>query len=380
MRQFGRFFVALALGVATPAASQPLPVEARAYGVTAEGEAVREFSLRNARGMVVRFLNYGGIITAIEVPDRDGRVENVALGFADLDDYAHRNGDYFGALVGRYAGRIADARFTLDGREYRLSANDGPHALHGGSAGFEKRLWEVRPFEQDGAAGAVLRYVSPAGEQGFPGELEVEVTYTLLPSNELRIDFEARTDAPTVLNLTSHGYFNLAGAGSGTVLDHLLEIAADSYAETNEGGIPTGRFNPVAGTPFDFTSARPTRAQQSADHPQMEGRRGFNHSWILGGDGGLAQAATLSDPASGRRLDVLTTEPSIHIYTGGWLGNGGVGAQGRVYGPHEGIALETQHLPDSPNQPDFPSTVLRPGETFRSTTIFRFGFMDEDGG
>jgi aldose 1-epimerase len=320
----------------------------------------------------VRFLSYGGIITAIHVPDRNGRRENVALGFSNLAQYEARNGDYgFGAVIGRFAGRIANARFAIDGTEHRLTANLGPDALHGGAgANFSAVHWAVTPLND----GAVLRYVSPAGEQGFPGTMTVDVTYRLLPDNSLRIDYAATTDAPTVFNFTNHSYFNLAGAGSGTVLDHVLQMPSEHYLETTEPGIPTGRLLPVARTPFDFRTAKPVRACMAADHPQLNGRRGYNHSWVLTGEGPEPRfAARLSDPASGRTMDVLTTEPSIHVYTGNYFPGTDAAPNGHIYRPHDGIALETQHYPDSPNRPEFPSTLLRPGETYRSTTIYRFG-------
>ncbi|MDP8994012.1 MAG: galactose mutarotase [Pseudomonadota bacterium] len=367
-----RRILAAALGGALSAAAAEAGVEVRPYGTLSDGRAVCEYVLTNGRGATVRFIGYGGIITAIEVPDREGKSANLVLALPDLASYEHSNGDYLGAIVGRFAGRIAGARFTLDGREYRLRANDGENTLHGGAPGLEARLWRVEPFERGDVVGAVLRYTSPAGEQGFPGELHVKVTYSLLPSNALQVDYEAATSEPTVLNLTQHSYFNLGGAGSGTVLDHLLQVPATHYVETFESGIPTGGLQAVAGTPFDFTALRPIGGTIGAEHPQMEGRRGYNHSWILPSqDGALQHAARLAEPRSGRVLDIYTTEPSVHIYTGNYLG-------GR-YAPYQGIALETQHLPDSPNQPHFPTTVLRPGETFRSTTIFAFGLMPEEG-
>ncbi len=344
-------------------------LSAQPYGTLSDGRAVTQYSLDNGR-MAVRFLDYGGIVTAIEVPDQAGRRANVVLGFATLADYEAKNANYrFGAIVGRYAGRIADARFSIDGREVRLQANDGPHALHGGAPGFDSRLWQVERL-QDGAR---LRYTSPAGEQGFPGTLSVAVTYRLTPDNALRIDYEARTDAATHLNLTNHSYFNLAGAGSGTILDHRLRIRSAEVLETDSSGRPGAGGFAVAGTPFDFRRAAPLRTCVAARHPQLDGRRGCNHSWLLGPGGRLRRAARLSDPASGRVMDVLTTEPSIHVYTANWIPGTDAGAQGTLYRAHDAVALETQHLPDSPNRPGFPSTLLRPGDVFRSTTIYRFG-------
>lgn len=361
---------ALLLAAAAAAAAQP--VQARHYGTLADGSPVSEYTLSNGR-MTVRFLDYGGIVTAVEVPDRQGRRANVALGFGSLADYQAKNRNYyFGALAGRYAGRIGGARFTLDGREYRLEANDGPNTLHGGTGrGLDDRVWTVETLA-DGS-GAVLRTVSPAGEQGMPGTLSIAVTYRLTPDNGLRIDYRATTNAPTHLNLYNHSYFNLAGAGSGTVLGHVLRMPSSRYVETDGGGIPTGRFLTVAGTPFDFRRGRPLGACIAAAHAQMEGRRGYNHSWIVGTPGRLRRAARLTDPVSGRTLDVLTTEPSIHVYTANWFPGTDIGAQGTLYRPHDAVALETGRLADTPNRPGFPSTLLRPGETFRSTTIYRFG-------
>ena len=343
------------------------------YGVTKDGREVTQVTLDNGRGMSVRLIGYGGIVTDVVVPDRQGRRENVALGFSTLAEYEAKNHNYgFGAIIGRYAGRIANARFTIGGKEVRLQANDGPNALHGGPGGFDTKLWRVAPFRRGGDVGAVLSYASPAREQGFPGRLDVKVTYTLTPANALRIDYEARTDAPTVLNLTNHSYFNLAGAGSGTIRDHLLRIDSARILETDPAGIPTGDYVPVAGTPFDFRRPAAIGAMLDRAHKQLEGRRGFNHSWLLANPGRLRFAARLSDPGSGRRMDVLTTEPSLHAYTANWFPGTDRGAQASIYRQHDAIALETQHLPDSPNRPDFPSTMLRPGEVFRSTTIYRF--------
>jgi aldose 1-epimerase len=346
-------------------------VTAQPYGTLSDGRPVREYTIRGERGLVVRFLNYGGIVTAIEAPDRQGRRANVVLGFGNIVDYEAKNANYrFGAIVGRYAGRIADARFTVGGQEVRLQANDGPHALHGGAPGFDSRIWRVEPIR----GGAVLRYTSPAGEQNFPGRLDIAVTYRIA-GNALRIDYEARTDAPTHLNLTNHSYFNLAGAGSGSVLDHRLQLRSDRVLETDATGRPGAGGFAVAGTPFDFRRAAPLRVCTSVRHPQLDGRRGCNHSWLLPADGRLRRAARLTDPASGRVMDVLTTEPSLHVYTANWIPGTDAGAQGIVYRAHDAVALEAQHLPDSPNRPDFPSTLLRPGQVFRSTTIYRFAVV-----
>jgi aldose 1-epimerase len=343
------------------------------YGVTKAGERVDQVTLANDRGMVVKIIGYGATVTDIVVPDRQGKPANVALGFGSLADYEAKNGDYaFGATVGRYAGRIANARFTLHGKEVRLIANDGPNALHGGPGAWFGKVWSVTPFHRSGKVGAVLRYTSPDGEQGFPGTVRVSVTYTLGPDNALRIDYEARSDRPTVLNLTNHSYFNLAGAGTGKALGERLQLFSDRLVETDARGIPTGRILPVEGTPFDFRRPRPLADLIGIPHPQMEGRRGYNHPFALSADGKLRLAARLEDAGSGRVLDVLTTEPAIHLYTANWISGRDKGAQGTLYHAYDGIALETQHYPDSPNRPEFPTTSLRPGEAFRSTTIYRF--------
>jgi aldose 1-epimerase len=343
------------------------------YGIAKNGQKVEQVTLANDRGMIVRIINYGAIITDMIVPDAQGRKTNVALGFGSLADYEAKNGDYaFGAVMGRYAGRIANARFTLGGREIKLVANDGPNALHGGPNGLFTKVWRTTPFHHGGIVGAVLHYVSPDGEQGFPGRLDIQVTYSLEPDNALRIDYEARSDKPTVLNLTNHSYFNLAGAGSGTVLHHRLQLFSDRLMESDQGGIPDGHFLPVAGTPFDFRQPKTIESMIDRPHPQMEGRRGFNHSWILPFDGRLHLAARLTDPGSGRQMEVLTTQPSLTVYTGNWFSGRDVGAQGVIYHPHDSIALEAQHLSDSPNRPAFPTTLLKPGETFRATTLYRF--------
>jgi aldose 1-epimerase len=372
--------VLVTFGLAT--AAQAAGVEMRSYGVTSEGEAVHEYTLTGADGMVVRFIDYGGIVTAVEVPDRAGARDNVVLGLPGLADYESKNRSYFfGGIVGRYAGRIAGARFELDGREVRLEANDGPNALHGGAGeSFIARVWRVEPLSAGEGVGAVLHYSAADGEQGFPGRLDVAVTYRLLPG-ALRIDYRATSDAPTVLNLTNHSYFNLGGAGAGPVFGHRLQLAADRIVAATEAGIPTGEFTPVAGTAFDFREERPVGDCLEQAMPMIGGFCGYNHSWLVDGVAagtGVSgwepvPAGRLTDPQSGRTLEVLTTEPTLHVYVANHFPGADIGAAGVLLRPHHGIALETQHLPDSPNRPEFPSTLLRPGETFRSTTIYRFG-------
>jgi len=338
-----------------------------------DGRAVEQATLRNDRGMVVNVIGYGATLTEIDVPDRRGRRANVVLGYGSLGDYVAKNAkNRFGAVVGRYAGRIAGARFTLDGREYRLTPNDGPNALHGGGApGLDMKLWRIRPLREGRTVGAVLSCTSPDGEQGFPGTLSVTVTYRLTPANLLRVDYEARATAPTVLNLTNHSYFNLAGAGSGSVAAQRLTIVADRYVETDAHGIPTGRVLPVEGTPLDFRRAMPIGARWDAKGPPMSAMGGYNHAWVLDPERGT-RAAVLEDPASGRRLELATTEPVLTAYTGDYIDGRDVDGAGRPIRPRGGIALEPMHLSDSPNRSDFPTTVLRPGQVFRSTSFYLF--------
>lgn len=358
------FAVALA-GVWVAPANAAVGVHA--YGITKDGQQVSEYVLRNAQGAEIHFIGYGGIITQIVVPDRDGRKANVALGFHRLADYEAKNQDYrFGAIIGRYAGRIAGARFTVEGKDVKLVPNDGPNALHGGAIpGFDSKVWTAQPL-RGRTPGAVLRYTSPDGEQGFPGLLKVAVTYRLLADNSLRIDYSATTTAPTQVNFTNHSYFNLAGAGSGTVLDETLEVPASRYAEADESGIPTGRFLPVERIPLDFRKPKPLRQCLKVTE------KGCNHSWMLAFDRKLHLAARVADPRSGRIMEVLTTEPSIHIYTAGYMSGKDEGAEGVPYRAFDAVALEAQHFQDTPHHPQFPTTLLKPGETFRATTIYRF--------
>ncbi|HYC80505.1 MAG TPA: aldose epimerase family protein [Croceibacterium sp.] len=375
--------VALAVGLAASCAPAAIDRagalaaevgEAGLDGIADDDAEIREYVLRNGAGTVVRFLNYGAVITAIETAGRDGGRANVVLGYGSESEYRRLNGkNYFGAVVGRYAGRIRDARFTLDGREVRLEPNLAGNALHGGAEpGIAFKLWQVRPFQRGDVVGAVLTLVDPAGAQRFPGELSLQVTYSLLPDDALRIDYAATTSAATVLNLTNHTYFNLAGGGS--VADHRLRLVAGRYAATDAEDIPTGAFPPVAGTVLDFRQPRRVGDRFDDPSPLLAGNRGgYNHSWVLDKPAGsLALAATLADPASGRTLAVETTEPSLHAYTAEYFDGEDVSATGAKIPRRGGIALETQHFSDSPNRPEFPSTVLRPGETYRSTTIWRF--------
>ena len=340
------------------------------YGTTREGQQVDVYTLANDSGMRVRILTYGCIIDRLEVPDRTGRGANVVLGLDTLDSYAERS-PHFGAIAGRFANRIAKGRITIDGTTYQLDVNNGPNTLHGGRKSFHKLVWQGEPGEGEAL---ILSHLSPDGDQGFPGNLSVECRYSLGTQNELRIDYDATTDKPTVINLTNHSYFNLAGEGSGDVLAHVVSIEADHVTPTDAIQIPTGEIRPVRGTPYDFTSPTAIGARIRMADEQLLLARGYDLNWVLrkpaGADPRLAARA--HDPSTGRILEVLTDQPGIQLYTGNGLNGSLVGPSGRAYRQSDGFCFETQAFPDAPNQPNFPSALLRPGERFRSTTIFRF--------
>ncbi|MFE1258956.1 aldose epimerase family protein [Streptomyces albogriseolus] len=343
------------------------------FGRLADGTRVDRWTLENG-GTRMEVLSYGGIVHSLEVPDRRGRRANVSLGLRTLEEYV-ASSPYFGALIGRYGNRIGKGTFTLDGTRYQLSVNDGENSLHGGAQGFDKRVWDVEPFTRGSDVGLYLYHTSVDGEMGYPGTLRTKVTYTLTRGGDWRVDYEATTDKATVVNLTNHVYWNLAGEGSGSVYDHELSIAASRYTPVDSGLIPTGELARVAGTPFDFRRAKPIGRDIRTAHQQVLYGQGFDHNWVL--DKGITrrpeQAAVLRDPASGRTLRIATNEPGLQFYSGNFLDGTLVGSGGRVYRQGDGLCLETQHFPDSPNQPAFPSTVLRPGETYRTTTVHTFG-------
>ncbi|MFD4346385.1 aldose epimerase family protein [Streptomyces coelicoflavus] len=342
------------------------------FGRLADGTKVYRWSLENG-GTRMKVLSYGGVVQSLEVPDRRGRYANVSLGFDNLDDYVARS-PHFGALIGRYGNRIAKGRFTLDGTTYQLSVNDGENSLHGGALGFDYRVWDVEPFTRGSDTGLVLHYVSVDGEMGYPGTLRAKVTYTLTRRGDWRVDYEATTDRATVVNLTSHVYWNLAGEGSGTIEDHELAIAASRFTPTDAGLIPTGELARVAGTPFDFRRGKPVGRDIRDAHPQLVTAKGFDHNWVL--DKGITDRpehiATLREHASGRTLRIATDQPGLQFYSGNFLDGTLTGTGGSLYRQGDALCLETQHFPDSPNHPSFPSTVLRPGETYRTSTVHSF--------
>ena len=339
------------------------------FGKTPDGAAVYIFTLKNAKGMEARITNYGGIVVSLAVPDKSGKSSDVVLGYDNLEGYI-RNNPYFGAIIGRYGNRIAKGRFKLDGHEYKLAVNNGPNSLHGGIRGFDKVVWDVRRAEDNALE---LHYLSKDGEEGYPGNLDVTVTYTLTDNNELKIDYAATTDKPTVLNLTNHSYFNLSGQGNGDILGEEMMINADRFTPVDAGLIPTGELRSVAGTPLDFRKPVAIGARINSDDEQIRLGGGYDHNFVLNRSGaGLSLAARVRDPKSGRVMEVLTTQPGVQFYTGNFLDGTIKGKQGKVYGKRSAFCLETQHFPDSPNQPSFPSVVLTPGAKYATTTVYKF--------
>jgi aldose 1-epimerase len=338
-----------------------------------DGRGVDVFTLTNAHGVEVRVITYGAIVVSLRVPDRAGRLEVVVLGHDDLTGYLARS-PYLGAAIGRYANRIAHGRFTLDGRTHQLTINEPPHHLHGGLRGFDKFVWEAEERLGAGGASLVFHYTSARGEEGYPGTLAATVTYTLTDGDELIFDYEATTDEPTIVNLTQHTYFNLGGAGRGDVLGHELTLHADRFTPVDAAMIPTGDLASVTGTPFDFREPTAIGSRIRKRDEQLARGRGYDHNFVVRRAGpGLVAAARLVHPGSGRQLDVRTTEPGLQFYSGNRLDGTVRGKGGRAYAVHSGLSLETQHFPDSPNHPAFPSTVLRPGQEYRSTTVLAFG-------
>jgi aldose 1-epimerase len=362
---------ALGTGTAQASTSGRRPVK-ELFGTLADGTKVYRWSLQNG-GTRLKVLSYGGIVQSLEIPDRHGRYANVSLGYDNLAAYVAGT-TYFGATIGRYGNRIAKGRFSLDGKTYQLSVNDGVNSLHGGAKGFNTKVWDVEPFTAGTDVGLHLYCTSADGDMGYPGTLRTKVTFTLNRHGDWQIDYEATTDRPTVVNLTNHTYYNLAGEGSGGIYDHELWLAAGRFTPTDAGLIPTGELAKVAGTPFDFTRPKPIGRDIRTGHPQLVTAKGYDHNFVL--DKGVTaepeHVVTLRDPGSGRTLKILTDQPGVQFYSGNFLDGTLVGPSGRTYRQGDGLALETQHFPDSPNEPSFPSTVLRPGRTYRTTTIHSF--------
>jgi aldose 1-epimerase len=346
-------------------------VTKQSYGKTAAGENVDLYTLRNSKGVEAKITNYGGIVVSLKVPDRNGRFADVVLGFNDLESYLTKNDPYMGALIGRYGNRIAKGRFTLNGVEYKLAVNNGENHLHGGIKGFDKVVWTGQETKTPAGPAVVLKYLSKDGEEGYPGNLSVRVVYTLTNNNELKIDYSATTDKDTVTNLTHHSYFNLAGEGNGDILNHIVTINASRFVPTDAGSIPTGELKSVAGTPFDFLKPTAIGARINQDDEQLKFGNGYDHTWVINGQG-MRLAATAYEATSGRVMQVWTTEPGVQFYTGNFLNGTLTGKSGKVYARRNGFCFETQHYPDSPNQPSFPTTTLKKGQTLKSTTIYRF--------
>lgn len=372
MKIFTTLMVAAALLASATMASAELKIEKAPFGEV-EGQPVDLYTLTNANGLVMTVTNYGGIVVSLTVPDKAGNLGDIVLGFSTVADYV-KNSPYYGCIVGRYGNRIGKAKFSLDGQEYALAANNGENSLHGGVKGFDKVIWAAKEVKTDNAVGVELKYLSKDMEEGFPGNLDATVTYWLTNDNEFKIEYAATTDKPTVVNLTHHSYFNLAGEGSGDILGHELTINADTYTPVDQGLIPTGKLEPVEGTPMDFRTATAVGARIDADFEQLKFGKGYDHNWVLNrkSAGDMELAATVFEPKSGRVMEVLTTEPGLQFYAGNFLDDSRTGKSGKVNGFRTGLCLETQHYPDSPNKPDFPTVVLKPGETYKTSTIYKF--------
>lgn len=338
-----------------------------------DGKAVDLYTLTNANGLEMTVTTYGGIVVSFMIPDRDGNMDDIVLGYNQVEGYV-KNNPYFGCIVGRYGNRIGQAKFSLEGQEYTLAANNGENSLHGGIKGFDKVVWDATPMMNDDSVAVVFKYLSPDGEEGFPGNLDVTVTYSLTNGDEFKIDYLATTDKATVVNLTHHSYWNLAGEGSGDILGHEVTLNADRLTPVDVGLIPTGELPSVEGTPMDFRIPTAIGARIDADYEQLKFGKGYDHNWVLNkeSEGAMTLAATAYEPTTGRFMEIFTTEPGIQFYTGNFLDGSIIGKSGKAYEFRNGFCLETQHYPDSPNKPDFPSVVLKPGEEYKTTTIHKF--------
>ncbi|MEZ4774642.1 MAG: aldose epimerase family protein [Bacteroidia bacterium] len=345
----------------------------QSFGKTRDGREAHLFHFRNRMGAELSLTNYGGTIISLKVPDREGNPGDIVLGFDNLADIEATR-PFYGCIVGRYANRIAGGKFSLNGQTYPLAVNNGPNHLHGGLKGFDTHIWDAEPFSNDLGAGVILRYISKDGEEGYPGNLSVKVTYTLTEKNELRIDYTAETDQTTVINLTNHAFFNLKDCGATAILDHELQLFADQFTPVSNVMIPTGEIRPVKGTPLDFSHAMPIGARIHSQDEQIRFGNGYDHNYVVNNqEDELALVARVTEKYTGRVMEVFTTEPGVQFYTGNFLQGRKPGKYGIIYQNRSGFCLETQHFPDSPNQPAFPSTVLNPGEMYRSTTIYGFG-------
>ncbi|HXJ46528.1 MAG TPA: aldose epimerase family protein [Candidatus Dormibacteraeota bacterium] len=374
----GIMCVALAASLAMPvlaekSAEMAKPMEKKVFGTTADGKTADLYTLKNKNGMQVSITNFGATVVSIVVPDKAGKMADVALGYDDLAGY-ELNKNYLGVLVGRYGNRIAHGKFSIDGTEYTLAKNNGDNSLHGGIKGFNKAMWEAKDVSKGGEAAVEMKYVSKDGEEGYPGNLSVTVVYTLTNKNELKIDYSATTDKKTVVNLTNHTYFNLAGQGNGDILKQELMINADTFTPVDSGLIPTGELKKVEGTPFDFRKPTAIGARIDANDEQIKLGGGYDHNFVLSRKAatGLSLAARVSDAVSGRTMEVWTTEPGVQFYTGNFLDGSFKGKGGIAYQKRTAFCLETQHFPDSPNHPSFPTTLLKPGEKYHTTTVYKF--------
>jgi len=347
------------------------PIKREPFGKMPDGQAVERFTLTNTSGVVLQAISYGGIITSLRVPDRTGRFDDIVLGFDNLDGYL-KDHPFFGAIIGRFGNRIAKGAFTLDGKTYTLATNNGPNHLHGGIKGFDKVLWTTEPVA--GSNAIAFTRTSPDGEEGYPGNLRVRVTYTLTDANEVIVEYLATTDKATPVNLTQHSYFNLAGQASGDILGHQLMLNADRYTPVDDTLIPTGELAPVTGTPFDFRKLTAIGARINQENAQIKNGKGYDHNWVLNRKGeGRQLAARVVEPKTGRTMEITTTEPGIQFYSGNFLDGTLTGKAGAVYAHRTGFCLETQHYPDSPNQLKFPATILKPGTDYKTSTVFTFG-------
>ena len=363
--------IVLILGIAATGSAKP-KVSKKPFGKTSDGKAVEIYTLTNSRGAEAKIITYGGAVVSLKVPDKLGKLGDVVLGYDSVADY-EKHTSYFGALIGRYGNRIAKGKFSLNGKEYSLAVNNGENHLHGGLKGFDKAVWTGRSFANAAGANLELIYLSKDGEEGYPGNLSVNVVYTLTEKNELKITYSATTDKATVINLTHHSYFNLAGAGNGDILNHQLTLYADRFTPTDSGSIPTGELRSVKGTPMDFTRATAIGARIDQTDEQLKFGSGYDHNFVLNKTGKtLALAAKVYEPKSGRVMEVFTTEPGLQFYTGNFLDGAIKGKNGEDYPRRSAFCLEAQHFPDSPNKREFPSTTLKAGQKYTQTTIYKF--------